>query len=47
MKKFDQITTQDKGDIIRYQNAINANLRHKLKLQQRLEKEKSAEKIKK
>ena len=44
MKKFDQIVTEDKGDVLRYQDAINANLRHKLKLKQRLEQEKSADK---
>ena len=47
MKKFDQIVTKDKGDVLRYQDAINANLRHKLKLKQRLEQEKSADKCEK
>ena len=47
MKKFDEIATEDKGDILRYQDAINANLKHKLKLKQRLEQEKSTDKIEK
>ena len=47
MKKFDEIATKDKGNILRYQDAINTNLKHKLKLKQRPEQEKSGEKIRK
>ena len=47
MKKFDEIATEDKSDILRYQDAINANLKHKLKLKQRLEQEKSTDKFEK
>ena len=47
MKKFDEISTEDKDYILRYQDAINTNLKHKLKLKKRIEHEKSAQKIEK